>query len=307
MLRCRKRLKPGVLRGMSLEARADRMPGRPFHQRLPKENDIVIRLATRLRIGEKMALGFGVLGLTFLGVIWHDRVVLDQVLADSTRLQTVYGARQAYAFDIERGLAAMRGAEQAFLARRELAQADALAREANRFEATTRALATLDASSAQTAEEIRSSADDYRRRFEAIVEAWRVKGLDHDSGLQGAFRTSAHELEALMLAHGLPALEVEVLQLRRREKDYLLRDDPVYVEMVDSIAANLAPRIAVEPLSPADRISSPRCSRPICAISTPWSIKTPGSSSSPSRWTPPPLGSRPWWPPTSRPPGTTWP
>ncbi len=213
----------------------------------------MIRPATRFRIGEKMALGFGVLGLTFLAVIWHDRVVLDQVLADSTRLQTVYGARQAYAFDIERGLAAMRSAEQAFLARRELAQADALAREATRFEATTRALATLDASSAQTAEEILSSADDYRRRFDAIVEAWRVKGLDHDSGLQGAFRTSAHELEALMLAHGLPALEVEVLQLRRREKDYLLRDDPVYVEMVDSIAANLARRISVEPLSPADR------------------------------------------------------
>ena len=213
----------------------------------------MIRLATRLRIGEKMALGFGVLGLTFLAVIWHDRIVLDRVLADSTRLQSVYGARQAYAFEIERDLAAMRGAEQAFLARRQLAQADTLAREASRLEAATLALATLDARSAQTAEEIRGLVEDYRRRFEAIVEAWRVKGLDHDSGLQGAFRTSAHELEALMLAHGLPALEVEVLQLRRREKDYLLRHDPVYVEMVDSIAANLAERIVAEPLTPAQQ------------------------------------------------------
>lgn len=213
----------------------------------------MIRLATRLRIGEKMALGFGVLGLTFLGVIWHDRVVLDQVLADSIRLQSVYGARQAYAFEIERGLAAMRSAEQAFLARRDLAQADTLALEASRFEAATRALATLDASSAQTAEEIAGLVEDYRQRFEAIVEAWRVKGLDHDSGLQGAFRNSAHELEALMLAHGLPSLEVQVLQLRRREKDYLLRRDPVYVEMVDAIGANLAERIAAESLTRADQ------------------------------------------------------
>ncbi len=99
-----------------------------------------MKLATRLRIGEKIALGFGVLGLTFLGVIWHDRVILDQVLADSTRLQSVYGARQAYAFEIERALAAMRGAEQAFLARRDLAQAEGLAREADLLDGATRAL-----------------------------------------------------------------------------------------------------------------------------------------------------------------------
>ncbi len=213
----------------------------------------VTRLATRLRIGEKIALGLGILGLIFLGVIWHDRTVLEEVLADSKRLQSVYVARQSHAFEIERRLAAMRGAEQAFLARRDPAQPAELARQAGLLDTAARGLATLDATSAATADQIRDLAQDYRERFEAIAEAWRVKGLDHDSGLQGAFRDSAHELEALMLAHKLPPLEVQVLQLRRREKDYLLRGDPTYVAMVDAIAADLSGRVAALPLEPADR------------------------------------------------------
>jgi methyl-accepting chemotaxis protein len=212
-----------------------------------------MKLVTRLRIGEKMALGFGVLGLTFLGVIWLDRAILEQVLEDSTRLQSVYGARQAYAYEIERGLAAMRGAEQAFLARRDPAQAGAVAGEAQRLDAATRALATLGGSSARTAEEIRTLVGDYRQRFDALLEAWKVKGLDHDSGLQGAFRAGAHRLEALMLESGQTPIEVQVLQLRRREKDYLLRGDPVYVEMVDSIAADIAARVASDPFTSAQR------------------------------------------------------
>lgn len=216
---------------------------------------VLIQLATRLRIGEKIALGLSILGLLFLGVIWHDRSILKEVIEDSTHLQSVYGARQSYAFRIERRLAAMRGAEQAFLARRDPEQAAELLRQADGLDAEAAGLARLDADSARAADQIRALAQDYRTGFEAIANAWRARGLDHDAGLQGAFRDSAHELEALAGRHSLqvPGLELLVLQLRRREKDYLLRGDSTYVEMVDSIAAELTGRIESSLLDAPDR------------------------------------------------------
>jgi hypothetical protein len=56
--------------------------------------------------------------------------------------------------------------------------------------------------------------------FLSIVDAWKKKGLDHSSGLQGRFRTTAHELEALAENFKVDRLYLLLLQLRRREKDY---------------------------------------------------------------------------------------
>jgi len=103
----------------------------------------LIQFATRLRIGEKIALGLGVLGLIFFGVIWHDRTILEGVLQDSARLRSVYGARQSYAFQIEQHLVAMQGAEQAFLARRDPDQIAELVRQAQGLDAVSYTHLTL--------------------------------------------------------------------------------------------------------------------------------------------------------------------
>jgi len=50
-------------------------------------------------------------------------------------------------------------------------------------------------------------------------------------GGTGPFRQAAHRIEAILQAHYVPDRERNILQLRRREKDYLLRDDKQYVEM----------------------------------------------------------------------------
>ncbi len=219
--------------------------------------------ASRLRIGEKIGLGFGVVGLTLLAVVWHDRAVLERVLADSTRLQEVYSARQDQALRIERHLAGMRAAERAFLTRRDPGQVLVLAAQAAELNQAAETLGgpelkrdvheAPDADLAQTAAAIRALARDYLARFQAIAAAWEVKGLDQDRGLQGAFRTSAHELESLVARQPLAGFETQVLQLRRREKDYLLRGDPAYVQMVDQIVTDLSGRIASAPLNPAER------------------------------------------------------
>jgi methyl-accepting chemotaxis protein len=69
----------------------------------------------------------------------------------------------------------------------------------------------------------------YRQTFEDYS---REVLADKDiHGGKGPFRQAAHRIEALLNAHYVSDLESSILQLRRREKDYLLRGDKKYVDM----------------------------------------------------------------------------
>lgn len=202
------------------------------------------RLASRLRIGEKIALGFGLVMAIFLGVIGHDQVALGRLSSDYDRLYAVFGARQSHAFGIERRLNAMRVAQADFLITRSLDAAAEVARQAAALDEEARAFGRIDDASSQAADQIQALSADYLQRFELILDAWQIKGLDEDSGLQGDFRRSAHALEALAgSSQWAPDLDTDVLQLRRREKDYLLRGADIYVAMVDEILARIQARI----------------------------------------------------------------
>jgi methyl-accepting chemotaxis protein len=72
----------------------------------------------------------------------------------------------------------------------------------------------------------------YEDSFLSLVKNWEKRGLDESSGLQGRFRTAAHNLEAEIPE----SLMVDYLMMRRHEKDYLLRYDPKYVERLDAQA-----------------------------------------------------------------------
>ena len=218
----------------------------------------VSRLASRLRIGEKVGLGFGLVILIFLGVILFDQLAMARLSADYERLHAVYGARQSYAFGIERHLGAIRAAQSAFLATRDLDAVAEVRHEAGALEVEAAGLARLDEISRRAATEIRRLVGDYLSSFEEVVEAWRINGLDEDSGLQGAFRRTAHELETMAgsLAGSVvqaTGLKIAILQLRRREKDYLLRGDESYVALVEEILTETAESVAQAPIAERER------------------------------------------------------
>ena len=312
------------------------------------------KLFGKLRIGEKIGLSFGLVGLLFLGVVWHYHDSLNRVLAGYEGLHDVYETRKSHALDIEVQLAETRQAENDFLIHREARFASAVDANASALLQSSDALAQVDQDSRQTAQEIRQLTETYLGRFRDIAEAWQVKGLDHNAGLQGAFRDtvheledragnfkagrlylqllqirrgekdlglrretlyrdkvrglisefrglvqsselypevkeslmaeidvyarafesyseivlsggelrggkgpfrdSAHRLEALLEAHYVPDLETNILQLRRREKDYLLRNDPQYVQMVQGIADTIRGQVAISPISDPDKV-----------------------------------------------------
>ena len=77
---------------------------------------------------------------------------------------------------------------------------------------------------------IRTSIQSYHEAFKSVAAAVEEKGLDENSGLQGIARDAAHEVEVVAAEFAVEALQTQMLQLRRREKDFLLRGDDKYVK-----------------------------------------------------------------------------
>jgi len=79
----------------------------------------------------------------------------------------------------------------------------------------------------------------YEQSFTQAVFLIQERGFE-DTGLEGDFRTAVHDIEARIYEHeGLDPLVITMLQIRRREKDYLLRGDQQYVDNVHDLIAEL--------------------------------------------------------------------
>ena len=82
----------------------------------------------------------------------------------------------------------------------------------------------------------------HEENFLKLVAAYREKGYK-DWGIEGEWRKAIHDVEQHLPKQGNGALQVEYLQLRRDEKDYLLRGEEKYVEAVHADLKTLATNI----------------------------------------------------------------
>jgi HAMP domain-containing protein len=192
----------------------------------------------KLQISEKISLGFGLVGALFLIVIWQYHAVLDSAMADYQNLLDTYAARKHHVQTIERHILSARALGKEFIISREEAAAT---RTKNQILATlkeTSQLAALSDEDQQAILPINNLVNSYAEAFDALVNAWRLMGLDHNSGLQGAFRNSVHDLESLAARFETSKIYLNLLQIRRAEKDLGLRKDSQYQQKVLLLIAN---------------------------------------------------------------------
>ncbi len=84
----------------------------------------------------------------------------------------------------------------------------------------------------KNADSIDTYADLYYNDFKELVHAYEKKGLDHNSGLQGKFRTTAHSIQNKVEEHQSDHLYLALMQMRRYEKDYMRTRSAKYKEKV---------------------------------------------------------------------------
>jgi methyl-accepting chemotaxis protein WspA len=73
----------------------------------------------------------------------------------------------------------------------------------------------------------------YQDDFLKLVAAYRERGYK-DWGTEGEWRSAIHDVEQHLPREANGALQVDYLQLRRDEKDYLLRGEDRYIEAVNA-------------------------------------------------------------------------
>ncbi len=202
------------------------------------------RLYMQLRIGEKIAASFGLVGVLFLLVIWQYHETLNRSLADFQTLHEVVAAKKGRALLIENSMLKARRAERDFLLRRDEVFVTEVRESLDRVLAEAGELARLDQAGADAAGRIADLVQAYRQRFEALAQAWRIRGLDHNSGLQGAFRDTVHRLEAKAANFEVSGFYLQLLQIRRSEKDLGLRREVQYRDRVLGLVGALEAAVA---------------------------------------------------------------
>ncbi|WP_419783784.1 methyl-accepting chemotaxis protein [Maridesulfovibrio sp.] len=71
------------------------------------------------------------------------------------------------------------------------------------------------------ADQISSDSKKYLKAFNSLVGSYSVKGLKYDEGLQGEFRSAAHDIMETVPAYAVDDLYQYWLQMRRYEKDFM--------------------------------------------------------------------------------------
>lgn len=100
--------------------------------------------------------------------------------------------------------------------------------------------------------ELLNYAEAYLDTFKTAVVNMKERGLDENSGAEGALRNSVHEIEGILKGIDDDAIMVEMLMARRSEKDFIMRGSEKYIgrvkKAVDGIKENTAKTNAPEEL-----------------------------------------------------------
>jgi methyl-accepting chemotaxis protein len=194
-------------------------------------------------MARKLGFGFGLVGLIFFLCLGLEQWALSSAQHNYESLLTGTQAMKAYAMRIDISMLEARRAEKDFLARLDLKYADKVKKNMGDIKKDAADWVQLETKSGHAGDiaqvnKIIQHADEYSKAFTEVVEAWKAKGLDEKSGLQGEFRKAAHSLEATV--GGNQGLLADYLMIRRHEKDYLLRGEEKYVANTDKAIEALA-------------------------------------------------------------------
>ena len=203
---------------------------------------------SRLSIKWKLALVALMCAVGMLTLLTYARYTATRVAEmEHTRLEVS---------DIRSGMLTLRRNEKDFLARNDLkyhgkftAHYQALQDQVNDL-ARHMSAQGLDASEARKLGEILAQ---YAKRFDSLVATQKRVGLSHKQGLQGSLRKAVHAAEKRLASIGDVQLTKDMLMLRRREKDFLLRMDPKYLKKFEKDYAVFMRDLDARPLSDTDK------------------------------------------------------
>ncbi|MDP2560218.1 methyl-accepting chemotaxis protein [Psychrobium sp. 1_MG-2023] len=177
-----------------------------------------------MQIKHKLTLSTALLVLSLIIML------ILETYSINTMNRLVEGVKTADAID--KDVLQLRRNEKDFLARKDEKYVKKFDKNISKLMTHTQELETLFADFDLPNTEIKQLqlvVKDYQKKFHALNQLQKHIGYSKDDGLNKKLRNAAHRLETGIDSQDL-VLVTNVLQLRRHEKDFMLRLDPKYVD-----------------------------------------------------------------------------
>ncbi|GIU49426.1 methyl-accepting chemotaxis protein [Shewanella algidipiscicola] len=149
--------------------------------------------------------------------------------------------------ELEKEVLSLRKDEKDFFVRLDLSYLDKHKVNASQLDSTLHALnETFEhyGISAATLDGFKQSVERYEAVFIDIVNLQQKIGLHPKDGLYGALRSAVHQVESLVEQYNEAEMMVTMLQLRRNEKDFMLRRDVSYVDKFNTNLGKLKQQVS---------------------------------------------------------------
>ncbi|MHB1351303.1 MAG: methyl-accepting chemotaxis protein [Desulfobulbaceae bacterium] len=193
-----------------------------------------------LKMGVKLGVGFGIVGILFIIVVFQYQRTLTGTIKGFSSILDGNEVMKSHVTTI--GMNMLQASELHLEFLQDL-NPDLLKEAKQKVDAMLEHIRAMQAIEAeyghtdQVAEmkELEVQASTYYDTFQQLVEAWTSKGLTPDSGQQGKLRDAAHKVEQLTKEFDVDAIQDILAEIRRNEKDFLLRDDTKYSATVQDL------------------------------------------------------------------------
>ncbi|MGL1861611.1 MAG: methyl-accepting chemotaxis protein [Pseudodesulfovibrio sp.] len=178
-----------------------------------------------LKLRTKLLAGFGLVLALMLVVIGIYQFAMSFSVTSFNSLVNEELAIKSHALTAEAFMLQCRRNEKDFLLRKNKKYLEKfqgnLAKVVENADAIVPLAQAIDANGlAGEAKSIKSAAASYESAFYDLISAWETRGLDHESGLQGTFRVIVKNAEKVFEEHQVEDLYIDMLLMRRWEKDY---------------------------------------------------------------------------------------
>ncbi|MCF6281418.1 MAG: methyl-accepting chemotaxis protein [Candidatus Polarisedimenticolaceae bacterium] len=201
-----------------------------------------------LSIKMKLYLLGGLVAIAMIFMVLFQQYAMHEISAvDHVRLKIT---------EIERGMLTLRRNEKDFLARNDLKYADRHQKNLGALLSEVDSLAEQLKHLGQdvtAVESLHTDLSEYGRYFQATLALQVEMGLNPKDGRYGALRKAVHDAEKAIKGLQEDRLLADMLMLRRREKDFMLRSDLKYVGKFDQDMATFSAHMATSAIPANDK------------------------------------------------------
>ncbi|MFT4924804.1 MAG: methyl-accepting chemotaxis protein [Phenylobacterium sp.] len=203
-------------------------------------------LFQRLTIYQRMLLNIAVIAAGMFIMLWLLFYQSAQ-LGDLTQ-------KAQLAEKLNSGMLMLRRNEKDFLARVDMKYVDKFNNNATKLQQLIASYQALDEDN-EVLSTFAKLTNDYKNKFMELAQLQQKIGLNPKDGLYGELREAVHQIEDSIKSHNEYRLLANTLQLRRREKDFMLRLDLKYVAKFGEDIVTLRASLEQSNISATDKVA----------------------------------------------------